>query len=255
MKRNKIVAGNWKLNYGPKAGAEFALELRKKLLDTPGVQIILCPPFLALSPVRKAVEGTRIAVGAQNMHFAESGAFTGEIAGSMIKETGADYVILGHSERRHVFGEDNEMIGHKVARSLKDGLKPILCVGETIEERKAEQTMSIVAKQLRAGLADVSAAQMDEVLIAYEPVWAIGTGLTASPEQADKVHRFIRKELQDLYGEEVAAKTPILYGGSVKPDNTKGLLSNEDIDGALVGGAALKVESFAGIVSEAAALS
>jgi len=255
LKRNKIVAGNWKLNYGPSEGVKFASDLGKNVLDAHGVQIILCPPFLALGPVCEAVQGTDLKVGAQNMHFEVSGAFTGEISGEMIREVGAEYVILGHSERRHVFGETDEMIGLKVERSLKDGLKPILCVGEKIEERQAEETTSVVARQLKTGLSGVSAADMGNVIIAYEPVWAIGTGLTASPEQADEVHRFIRNELVSLYDEAVAQATPILYGGSVKPDNTVGLLSNEDIDGALVGGASLKLDSFLGIVTAAASLS
>jgi triosephosphate isomerase len=243
------------MQYGPAQGFEFAAELRKNLLDTPGVQIILCPPFLALAPVCEAVSGSNIKVGAQNMHFETGGAFTGEITGAMIRETGAEYVILGHSERRHVFGETDEMIRLKVNRSLADGLTPILCVGEKLEERQADQTTEVVGRQLSAGLQDVSKADMRKVLIAYEPVWAIGTGLTATPEQADEVHRFIRAQLVQRYGDDIAETVPILYGGSVKPDNTKGLLSNEDIDGALVGGASLKVESFAGIVEAAAALS
>ncbi len=242
------------MHYGAEQGREFAAELRKNLLDTPGVQIILCPPFLALGPVSEVVEGSAIKVGAQNMHFETAGAFTGEITGAMIRETGAEYVILGHSERRHVFGETDDMIRQKVNRSLIDGLIPILCVGEKIEERQAEQTTKVVGSQLAAGLQDVGAEDMKKVLVAYEPVWAIGTGLTASPEQADEVHRFIRTELASRYGAEIAELIPILYGGSVKPDNTGGLLSNKDIDGALVGGASLKVDSFTGIAEAAAAL-
>ena len=182
------------MHYGAEQGREFAAELRKNLLDTPGVQIILCPPFLALGPVSEVVEGSAIKVGAQNMHFETAGAFTGEITGAMIRETGAEYVILGHSERRHVFGETDDMIRQKVNRSLIDGLIPILCVGEKIEERQAEQTTKVVGSQLAAGLQDVGAEDMKKVLVAYEPVWAIGTGLTASPAQADEVHRFIRTE-------------------------------------------------------------
>jgi len=254
LKRNKIVAGNWKMHYGPKEAAEFAESLRINILDTHGVSVILCPPFLALKPVFDAVNGSELKVGAQNMHWEESGAFTGEITGAMIRETGAEYVILGHSERRHVFGETDEWINKKVLRSLTSGLIPILCVGEKIEEREAGETEQVIAKQLRRGLKDLSAAQMETVILAYEPVWAIGTGLTASPQQAADVHVFIRGALRTLYNEEVAESTWILYGGSVKPDNTIGLLSNKDIDGALVGGASMKLDSFKGIIDEAGAI-
>jgi len=251
LKRNKIVAGNWKMHYGPAEAAEFTNSLRINILDTHGVSVILCPPFLALSTVSEAVKGSDIKVGAQNMHWEEKGAFTGEITGEMIRETGAEYVILGHSERRHVFGETNAWINLKVHRSLKSGLIPILCVGEKIEEREAGETENVVARQLREGLKDLSAAEMETVLIAYEPVWAIGTGLTATPEQAVEVHTFIRSALRALYDDEVAESTWILYGGSVKPDNTVGLLSDENIDGALVGGASLKLDSFKGIIEAA----
>jgi triosephosphate isomerase len=172
----------------------------------------------------------------------------------MIQETGTEYVILGHSERRHVFGESDEWINKKVHRSLKSGLIPILCVGEKIEEREAGETEKVIAKQLRDGLKSVSSSDMEPVIIAYEPVWAIGTGLTASPEQAIAVHEFIRGALKTLYSEDVAEATWILYGGSVKPDNTQGLLSNKDIDGALVGGASMKLDSFKGIIDEAGAI-
>ena len=239
------------MHYGPAEAAAFAKNLRINILDTHGVSVILCPPFLALSTVSDAVKGSDIKVGAQNMHWEEKGAYTGEITGEMIRETGAEYVILGHSERRHVFGETDAWINRKVHRSLKSGLIPILCVGEKIEEREAGSTESVVARQLREGLKDLSAAEMDTVIIAYEPVWAIGTGLTATPEQAADVHRFIRNALKSLFNEAVAESTWILYGGSVKPDNTVGLLSDENIDGALVGGASLKLDSFKGIIDAA----
>ncbi|MCF7807544.1 MAG: triose-phosphate isomerase [Candidatus Marinimicrobia bacterium] len=251
MKRNKIVAGNWKMHFGPAEAAEFTKSLSINILDTHGVSVILCPPFLALSAVSEGVKGTEMKVGAQNMHWEEGGAYTGEITGAMIRETGAEYVILGHSERRHVFGESDNWINKKVHRSLKSGLIPILCVGEKIEEREVGETDNVVAKQLRQGLKDLSASEMETVIIAYEPVWAIGTGLTATPEQAADVHKFIRGALRSLYDQSVADSTWILYGGSVKPDNTVGLLSNEDIDGALVGGASLKLDSFKGIIDAA----
>jgi triosephosphate isomerase len=254
LKRNKIVAGNWKMHFGAKEGAEFAGSLRKNILDTPRVSVILCPPFLALKSVFDVVDGSEMKVGAQNMHWADSGAFTGEITGAMIRETGAEYVILGHSERRHVFGETDEWINKKVHSSLTSGLKPIFCVGEKIEQREAGETEKVIAKQLRDGLKGLTEAQMETVIVAYEPVWAIGTGLTASPEQAVAVHEFIRGALKTLFNETVAESTWILYGGSVKPDNTRGLLSNKDIDGALVGGASMKLDSFKGIIDAAAAI-
>jgi len=242
------------MHFGPQEAAEFAISLRINILDTHGVSVILCPPFLALQTVFDVVNGSELKVGAQNMHWAESGAFTGEITGAMIKETGAEYVILGHSERRHVFGESDEWINRKVHRSLTSGLIPILCVGEKIEEREAGETEHVVARQLREGLKGLNVSQMAPVIIAYEPVWAIGTGLTASPEQAAEVHAFIRGALKTLFNEDVAETTWILYGGSVKPENTIGLLSNKDIDGALVGGASLKLDSFKGIIDEAGAI-
>ncbi|MEA3285778.1 MAG: triose-phosphate isomerase [Candidatus Marinimicrobia bacterium] len=254
MKRNKIVAGNWKMHFGSKEAGEFAESLRNNLLDTHGVSVILCPPFLALKTVFDTVSGSELKVGAQNMHWEEAGAFTGEITGAMIRETGAEYVILGHSERRHVFGESDEWVNKKVHRSLKTGLIPIFCVGEKIEEREAEETEKVIARQLRVGLKNLSDTDMDTVIIAYEPVWAIGTGLTASPEQAAAIHTFIRGALKTLFNENVAESTWILYGGSVKPDNTIGLLSNKDIDGALVGGASMQLESFKGIIDEAGAI-
>ena len=242
------------MHFGPQAAADFAETLRINILDTHGVSVILCPPFLALKSVFDVVNGSDLKVGAQNMHWEEAGAFTGEITGAMIKETGAEYVILGHSERRHVFGESDDWINKKVHRSLKTGLIPILCVGEKIEEREGSLTEKVIAKQLRQGLKGLSESEMDTVIIAYEPVWAIGTGLTATPEQAAEVHEFIRGALKTLYNEAVAESTWILYGGSVKPDNTQGLLSNKDIDGALVGGASMTLEAFKGIIDEAGAI-
>ena len=251
MKRNKIVAGNWKMHFSQKEAGEFAESLRINILDTHGVSVILCPPFLALKSVFDVVDGSELKVGAQNMHWEEAGAFTGEVTGAMIQETGAEYVILGHSERRHVFGESDEWINKKVHRSLKTGLIPILCVGEKIEERESGEAEHVIARQLREGLRDISADEMESIIIAYEPVWAIGTGLTASPEQAVEIHKFVRSAIKTLYNTDVAESTWILYGGSVKPDNTKGLLSNKDIDGALVGGASMKLDSFKGIIDAA----
>jgi len=242
------------MHFGPQAAGEFAENLRINILDTHGVSVILCPPFLALKTVFDAVNGSELKVGAQNMHWEAAGAFTGEVTGESIRETGAEYVILGHSERRHVFGESDAWINKKIHRSLISGLIPILCVGELQEERAAGNTETVIARQLREGLKGLSANQMDTVILAYEPVWAIGTGLTASPEQAAAVHTFIRETISSLYDPAVAEATWILYGGSVKPENTQGLLSNVDIDGALVGGASLKLDPFKGIIDAAGAI-
>ncbi len=239
------------MNYGPHEAAKFAKKLRINLLEAQGVDIILCPPFLALKPVFDAVADSLIKVGAQNMHEAESGAFTGEISASMLTDTGIDYVILGHSERRHIFGETDQRINLKIKRSLKVGLKPILCVGETLSERQSEQTDSVIQRQIQDDLAGIAAEQMQAVLIAYEPVWAIGTGLTASPDQAVEVHQHIRTLIRTLYSPVIAAEASILYGGSVKPENAESLMRNEDIDGVLVGGASLKLDQFTGIVAAA----
>lgn len=230
---------------------QFANKLRINLLDTHGVSIIICPPFLGLKSVFDTVKDSSIKVGAQNMHNETQGAFTGEISGEMIKDIGIQYVLLGHSERRHVFGETDDFINKKMASSLRVGLDPVLCVGERLEEREAGKTSEVVIRQLRAGLKEISEAQMAHVMIAYEPVWAIGTGLTASREQAVEVHEIIRDELASLYSGVIAEKTAILYGGSVKAENAKDLMSHEEIDGVLVGGAALKVDSFVGIAKAA----
>ncbi|MCF7901900.1 MAG: triose-phosphate isomerase [Candidatus Marinimicrobia bacterium] len=251
MKRKKIIAGNWKMNYGPNAAGKYAQKLRINLLEAHGVDIILCPPFLALNPVFDAVADSPMKVGAQNMHEAESGAFTGEISGSMLKDLGIDYVILGHSERRHVFGESDERINLKIKRSLQVGLKPIFCVGETLDERNSGETNKVIQRQLSKGLEGIDAEQLKSIIIAYEPVWAIGTGLTATPDQAVEVHQEIRKMVHDLYSPVSADDMSILYGGSVKPENAEGLLRNEDIDGVLVGGASLKLDQFTGIVHAA----
>ena len=188
------------MHFGPREAGEFAENLRINILDTHGVSVILCPPFLALKTVFDAVNGSELKVGAQNMHWEESGAFTGEVTGASIRETGAEYVILGHSERRHVFGESDEWINKKIHRSLTSGLIPIFCVGEKIEEREASETEAVIARQLKLGLAGLSKAQMDTVIIAYEPVWAIGTGKTATPQQAQEVHAYLRELLERTGG-------------------------------------------------------
>ncbi|OIO67510.1 MAG: triose-phosphate isomerase [Candidatus Marinimicrobia bacterium CG1_02_48_14] len=236
------------MNYGPNEAGKYAQKLRINLLEAHGVDIILCPPFLALKPVFDAVADSKIKVGAQNMHEADSGAYTGEISGTMLKDLGIDYVLLGHSERRHVFGETDQRINLKIKRSLQVGLKPIFCVGETLDERQSGSTNVVIKRQMEHGLDGIDADQLKSIILAYEPVWAIGTGLTATPDQAVEVHQDIRSLIRDLYGQASADEICILYGGSVKPENTEGLLRNEDIDGVLVGGASLKLDQFKGII-------
>lgn len=221
-------------------------ELKSLVSDVNDRDILVCPPFTALYPVGKELEGTNIALGGQNMFYEEQGAFTGEISPLMLKDVDCSYVILGHSERRHIFGETDELINKKVLSACSHGLIPILCVGETLEERESGRTKEVVERQIREGLKGFDSEK--DVVIAYEPVWAIGTGKTATPELAQEVHQFIRELLSDILGSEKADGTRILYGGSVKPENAKGLLEMPDIDGALVGGASLKAESFAKIV-------
>jgi len=213
------------------------------------VDLAICPPFVYIPGVAEALSGSNIRVGAQNMYFQDNGAFTGEISGQMLKDIGCRYVILGHSERRHVIGETDELINTKIVKALAVGLEVIFCVGELLEERKADQTAEVVTRQVTAGLNGVSAGEAANITIAYEPVWAIGTGETATPDQAQEVHAMVRKLVGDLYGAELAGSMRIQYGGSVKPSNAADLLGRDDVDGALVGGASLKAEDFAGIVN------
>jgi triosephosphate isomerase len=229
-------------------GAALAGGLADRLGSVSGVDIAVVPPFVYLADVHDVLAGSAIAVGAQNMFYEDNGAFTGEISAAMLKDVGCSFVIVGHSERRHVIGETDELINRKVVKALADGLDVILAVGELLEERQAERTMDVIDRQVRIGLEGVSAADMAHVTIAYEPVWAIGTGVTATPDQAQDVHAAIRGLLGDLYDESVARATRIQYGGSVKPGNAAELLALPDVDGALVGGASLKVDDFAGIV-------
>ncbi len=248
MAREKIIAGNWKMHKTEEETIEFIKKLAS-LLKKAKVSVYLAVPFTSIGAAAKAAKKTAIVIGAQNMHDADKGAFTGEIAGSMIKSAGAQFAILGHSERRHIFNETDAFINKKVLKALKLQLRPILCVGETQEERDAGQTEEVLARQIKEGLKGVKEEDLESVVIAYEPVWAIGTGLTATPEMAQKTHAFIRAGIASLFSKEAAAKMPILYGGSVKPDNIAGLMGKKDIDGALVGGAALEVDSFYKLVS------
>ncbi len=244
--RRLLIAGNWKMNKTVPEALKLVRELKELVSDVEDRDVLVCPPFTALYPVGKELEGSNIALGGQNMFYEESGAFTGEISPVMLKDVGCAYVILGHSERRHIFGETDELINRKVLSAASHGLIPILCVGETLEEREAGRTEEVIEKQVVEGLKSFDSRK--DLVVAYEPVWAIGTGKTATPELAQTVHSFIRQLLSQLFGEEKAENVRILYGGSVKPENARGLLEMSDIDGALVGGASLKAESFAKIV-------
>jgi triosephosphate isomerase (TIM) len=249
--RKKFIAGNWKMNMDKAGAAALAKGLKEQLAGCPGsetVDVAICPPFVYLQTASEAISGSQIALGAQNVYFEGNGAFTGEISVAMLKDVGCRYAIIGHSERRHVIHETDELINRKVLAALAGGIEPILCVGELLDEREHNATEAVVEKQLRQGLANVSAAQMQKVTIAYEPVWAIGTGKTATPEQAQDVHKFCRGILASLYGKPTAEATRIQYGGSVKASNAAQLLGQPDVDGALVGGASLKVDEFMGII-------
>jgi triosephosphate isomerase len=251
--RTKLIAGNWKMNKDLAETTELISGLKTKLAAPPkGVNVIVCPPFTSLERAKKLLEGDAIALGAQNMYFEDDGAYTGEISAKMLKSAGCRYVILGHSERRQYFDESNELINKKAKKALASGLIPIVCVGETLREREKNITDHIVTSQVKGCLKEISSADVERLVIAYEPVWAIGTGKVATPQQAQEVHLLIRNLLGQLYSKATAEKIIIQYGGSVKPENAKELLHQPDIDGALVGGACLKADSFAAIVQAAA---
>ncbi len=246
--RKPIMAGNWKMNTSIKEAVELVTGLKREVAGVTDVDIAVCPPFTHLTSLQDVISGSNIGLGAQNMYVTEDGAFTGEISPTMLKDTGCTYVILGHSERRQYFNESDEFINTKVKKALEHGLTPIICVGESLEQREKGITGDIVTAQVKGCLAGLSDDQMLKCVIAYEPVWAIGTGKTASNEQAQEVHALIRGLLTELFSESIAQQIRIQYGGSVKPDNVAGLMQQPDIDGALVGGASLKVDSFTKIV-------
>ena len=247
MSRKVIIAGNWKMNKTAAEGKALVEALKPLVADVTDADVVVCPPFTTISAVVEAAKGSNIKVGAQNIHWAESGAFTGEISAAMLKETGIDYVIIGHSERRQYFGETDETVNKRIKAALKYELKPIVCIGETLEERESGVTNDVIDKQLRGGLADLTAADIANITIAYEPVWAIGTGKTATPDMAQETHAFIRKVLVDMFGA-AGNDVVIQYGGSMKPENSAELIAKEDIDGGLIGGAALKADSFTALV-------
>jgi len=246
--RKLIIAGNWKMNKTVAEALDLVNGLKRELINIKELDIVICPPFTALSDVSRAILKTNIRLGAQNMSEHNFGAYTGEIAAGMLKEFSVRYVILGHSERRQYQKETDDLIARKALAAHAASLRPIVCVGETLAEREAGRTELVVGTQLRGSLAGLSAEQMEETIVAYEPVWAIGTGRNATAEQAQDAHRFIRKQLATLFDETVARRVRIQYGGSVKPSNARELMSQRDVDGALVGGASLEDRSFSDIV-------
>jgi triosephosphate isomerase len=250
--RKKIVAANWKMNMTQAESVAFVESLLLDLSDISDVEIVIIPPFTVIAKVTEALgKAQNIKVGAQNMHWEKNGAFTGEISAALLRDLFVRYVVLGHSERRRLFGETDEIVNRKVRAAHEATLRPIVCVGETLEQRDRGNVEKILAIQLRGSLADLSAKELGETVIAYEPVWAIGTGRNATPQQAQEAHAFIRKTLRELSDEATADRMRIQYGGSVKPDNARELMSQADIDGALVGGASLDPRSFAQIVAGA----
>ena len=246
--RKPMIAGNWKMHKTLGEAQELARLLVEDLAGVTDRQIVIAPVYTALSTVAEIVNGSVVQLAAQNCYPAESGAFTGEVAPFLLKDCGCDYVIVGHSERRQLLGETDSFINQKLRVALDAGLGVILCIGETLQERESDQMLEVLTRQIKGGLANLSAEQMSNIVIAYEPVWAIGTGKTASDEQAQEAHSFIRGLVQGLFDPDTAMRTRILYGGSVKPGNVDGLMAQDDIDGALVGGASLKAEDFIRIV-------
>jgi len=249
--RKKVIAGNWKMNNDLNESQDLVSKIINGLGNDTKCDVIVCPPFTSLNEVSSLIKNTPVKLGAQNLYFEDSGSFTGEISAAMLKSIGCEYVIIGHSERRTIFGEPDDVINKKIQRALKHNLNPIFCVGELLEQREDGTTMEVVKNQILTGLKDITPAQLSEIIIAYEPVWAIGTGKTATPEQAQEVHAAIRELIVENFSEDVADNLVIQYGGSVKPDNAGELLSKKDIDGALVGGACLKADSFLGIIAAA----
>ncbi len=246
--RKTIIAGNWKMNKLISEAKVLVQELKELVGGITEIEIVVCPVYTSLYVVSQEIKGSNIKLGAQDCFWEESGAYTGEVSPVMLKDVGVEFVVLGHSERRQYFYETDEWVNKKTKKAIEVGLRPIVCVGEKLEEREAGKTFEIVKGQLEGGLGSLSSEEIKKVVVAYEPVWAIGTGRTATPEQAQEVHKFIRNWLSEKFGDEIAEKITIQYGGSVKPGNAKDLLSQKDIDGALVGGASLKAQDFAQII-------
>jgi triosephosphate isomerase len=249
--RKKVIAGNWKMNKDLNESQDLVSKIINGLGNDTKCDVIVCPPFTSLNEVSSLIKTTPVKLGAQNLHFEDSGAITGDVSASMLKSVGCEYVIIGHSERRNIFGEQDEVINKKIKKALEHNLKPIFCVGELLEQREDGTTMEVVKNQILNGLKDITPEQLSDIIVAYEPVWAIGTGKTATPEQAQEVHAAIRELIVENFSEDAADNLVIQYGGSVKPENAGELLSKKDIDGALVGGACLKADSFLGIIAAA----
>ena len=250
MTRTPVLAANWKMHKTIKEAVNFTEAFLPKVATATNAQIVIAPPFTALATVSLVCNGTNVVTAGQNMHEESHGAFTGELSAGMLKEAGASHVIIGHSERRHLYGETDAGVNRKIQASLDAGLVPIVCIGETLEQREREETHTVLANQLTKGLAKLSKKSVAQLILAYEPVWAIGTGQTASPEQAQDAHRYIRNHLTKLTNSKIAEQCRLLYGGSVKPTNAAELAAQTDVDGALVGGASLDPNSFADIVLE-----
>lgn len=248
MIKKPFVMGNWKMNLTLNQGREFAGLLKNSLHGRSEIRCGICPPFVFLQEICEILEGSAICVAAQNIHSEKNGAYTGEVSALMVKEIGCTHVLIGHSERRHIFHETDAFINAKIKAAVTVNLKSIFCIGETLEEREAGRTKDIIQNQFKGGLCDIRADQLKELVIAYEPVWAIGTGKTALPEQANEVHLFIRNIVAEAYGENLARSMYLLYGGSVKPENAKELIAQPEIDGLLVGGASIQYESFFKII-------
>ena len=250
--RKKVIAGNWKMNNDVTESQNLITKLTGGLSNQKlNCDVIICPPYTSLSEASTLIKNTPVKLGAQNMFFEDNGAYTGEISAQMLKSVGCEYVIIGHSERRTIFKETNEMINKKIRKALEHNLKVIFCVGETLDEREKSTTMQVIRAQVENGLKDISEESMAEIIIAYEPVWAIGTGRNATPQQAQEVHKFIRDFIGNKFSSQIAESLTIQYGGSVKADNASELLSQQDVDGALVGGACLKADSFIAIIKAA----
>ena len=246
--RTPLIAGNWKMFKTIREAVTFVVDLERRVAEVTGVQVVVAPTFPAIQPVAAALQGSRIEIAAQNLHWEREGAFTGEVSAGMIRDAGAQWVLVGHSERRTLFGESNETVNRKVRAAITATLTPIVCIGETLQEREAGRTLAILDRQIKDGLDGITGGELAGLAIAYEPVWAIGTGRTATPAEAQQAHEHIRGRLTQWFGQNAASRCRVLYGGSVKPDNISTLMAQPDVDGALVGGASLDADGFARIV-------
>jgi len=251
MSRKFLIAGNWKMNKTASEAVDLIEEIKSSVGDQTSVQVCVCPPFTSLSQSSESVEKSEVLLGAQDMNAAQSGAYTGEISAEMLRDLYVSFVILGHSERRQFFGETNQIVNQKIHAAIGNNLKPIYCIGETLDEREAGKTLDIVRTQVREGLENFPTHSIESLVIAYEPIWAIGTGKTATDEMAQEVHAEIRKVLAEMFGDTSADSIRILYGGSMKPENAAGLLAQKDVDGGLIGGASLTARAFVGIIEAA----